>query len=150
MKILLDTNVLLRLNDQATTESSAKSAIMTLHEASHDLLLVPQVIYEFWVVGTRPKENNGLGLTPKAVEQILNQWERTLTVLPDEASILPLWKKLVVEHDVKGKTAHDARIVAAMLHHKVGGLLSYNATDFLRYKEVIVRTPADVLAASDF
>ncbi|MFK7819474.1 MAG: type II toxin-antitoxin system VapC family toxin [Planctomycetaceae bacterium] len=150
MRILLDTNILLRLNDGRTTNSAAKPAIVTLHKAGHNLCLVPQVIYEFWVVATRPKENNGLGLAPKEVEQILSQWEETLPVLPDEASILPVWKRLVTDLGVKGKTAHDTRIVAAMLHHDVEGLLSFSTTDFSRYKEIAVRTPAEVLGVSGF
>lgn len=54
MKILLDTNVLLRLEDlDHGQHSQARSAIDILYANGHELVLVPQVIYECWVVTPR-------------------------------------------------------------------------------------------------
>ena len=37
---------------------------------------------------------------------------------------------------MKGKEAHDARIVAAMLAHRVSNLLTFNMGDFKRYTQI--------------
>jgi len=49
MRILLDTNVLLRLDDTAHAQHvEAVSAMDELHASGHHLVLVPQVVYEYW------------------------------------------------------------------------------------------------------
>jgi len=42
---------------------------------------------------------------------------------------------------VTGKRAHDARLVAAMLRHRISQLLTINATDFTRYTGIAVVEP---------
>lgn len=49
-------------------------------------------------------------------------------------------------YKVVGKTAHDARLVAAMHAHGLTHLLTFNEPDFRRYAGIIVLTPAGVLA----
>ena len=39
-------------------------------------------------------------------------------------------ERVVVDYDVKGKNAHDARLVAAMLRQDVSHLLTFNDQDF--------------------
>ena len=47
MKVLLDANVLLRLEDfDHAQHSVARSAIDALDASGHELVLVPQVLYE--------------------------------------------------------------------------------------------------------
>ncbi len=43
-------------------------------------------------------------------------------------------------HDVKGKTAHDARPVAAMRRHGLSRLLTFNASHFARFDGIAVLT----------
>jgi len=45
---------------------TALDATTTLVQRGDHPCLVPQVLYEFWVVATRPKAVNGLGLTVAA------------------------------------------------------------------------------------
>jgi hypothetical protein len=58
-------------------------------------------------------------------------------VLNDTAEILPEWEKLVVKYHVSGKHAHDTRLVAAMIVHKVPKILTFNQSDFLRYPRLL-------------
>jgi predicted nucleic acid-binding protein len=51
---------------------------------------------------------------------------------------------LVSKHEVKGKEVHDARIVAAMLAHRVTHLLTFNTADFKRYTEIAAINPREV------
>jgi ssRNA-specific RNase YbeY (16S rRNA maturation enzyme) len=46
-----------------------------------------------------------------------------------------------VQHDVKGKNAHDARLFAYMLIHGVTHLLTFNLSDFTRFAEIQVIDP---------
>ena len=64
MSILLDANVLLRLADATNAAHAvAAAAVATLRAQGETLGIVPQSVYEFWVVATRPIANNGLGLS---------------------------------------------------------------------------------------
>ena len=64
MRVLLDTNVLLRAVEPRHVHHVASAqAIDAMRKAGHELVIVPQVIYEFWSVATRPIENNGLGMS---------------------------------------------------------------------------------------
>ncbi len=57
MRILLDTNVLLRIADKShVMHQEAVDAVELLDERGHECVIVPQVIYEYWVVATRPLE----------------------------------------------------------------------------------------------
>jgi len=68
--ILLDTNLLTRMTRSHEPQAdTARAAIQTLLERGELLVLVPQNLYEFWVVATRPPGapptgSNGLGMPP--------------------------------------------------------------------------------------
>jgi predicted nucleic acid-binding protein len=51
---------------------------------------------------------------------------------------------MVVQHRVSGKSVHDARLVAAMIVHGIGEILTFNMQDFTRYTEISVLDPANV------
>ena len=110
-----------------------------------EICLIPQVLYEYWVVATRPVEVNGLGMSPTAVGDSLRDLIDTYELHRDEGRVFDLWQQLVNTHAVKGKNAHDARIVAAMLCHGLTTLVTFNVPDFARFTEINVFSPADVL-----
>ena len=63
--IALDSNILVRhASPKDPLCSIAKAALGILRSDRRSLHLVPQNLYEFWVVGTRPVTVNGLGLIP--------------------------------------------------------------------------------------
>jgi len=60
MRILLDTNVLCRLAERGHSHHAiAENSVTKLRDDQHELCLVPQVLYEYWVVATRPTSENG-------------------------------------------------------------------------------------------
>jgi predicted nucleic acid-binding protein len=62
MTILVDTNVLLRLSVSAhPMHGASRNAIVKLQANGERLVIVPQNIYEYWVVATRPLAQNGMG-----------------------------------------------------------------------------------------
>ena len=147
MRILLDTNVLLRLADAGRdSHADAIDAVDWLVAHGYEPVLVPQNLYEYWAVATRPVENNGLGMSPPQVDQAISQWLPLFRLLLDERGIFKLWRELVTVHEVKGKTSHDARLVAAMQRHEVAHLLTINRQDFLRFTRITTVTPHDILS----
>src|SRR3712207_3746285 len=65
MNVLIDTNILGRIVEVGHAQHRvASDAADALRRAGDTLCLVPQVLYEFWVVATRPIAANGLGFPP--------------------------------------------------------------------------------------
>ena len=150
MNVMLDTNVLVRMTDPDDAHfASTVDAIRRLDDSACNLVIVPQVLYEFWGVATRPLENNGLGLNPNEAHSEIQGILELYRLLRDERAIFPIWEQLVTRYDVKGKPAHDARLVAAMIRHSITHLLTYNTSDFKRYSEITALSPMSVLDGAD-
>ncbi len=142
MRMLLDANVLLRSSQlRHILYLPAQRAIDELLRAGHELLLVPQVLYEYWVVATRPLGENGLGLSVDAVGQRFERFQRIFPLISDEAGVFAAWKTLVQQFGVRGKPAHDTRLVAAMQCHRISHIVTFDTAHFRRYPEVVVIDP---------
>jgi predicted nucleic acid-binding protein len=64
MRILIDTNVLARIAHKNHAHTPiAHAALRRLWSDGHELRIVPQVLYEYWSVATRPVAENGLGFS---------------------------------------------------------------------------------------
>jgi predicted nucleic acid-binding protein len=138
MVILVDSNVLLRAVTRPHADYSLILSVLTsLRDQGHRLAMVPQGAYEYYVVATRPVDQNGLGLTSAGAIQDLDELLDLFTLLRDERSVFTCWRRLIEEYSVHGKTAHDARVVAAMLRHGIAYLLTFNVSDFTRYRDRI-------------
>ncbi|WP_459555203.1 type II toxin-antitoxin system VapC family toxin [Lacunimicrobium album] len=138
MNILVDANILVRLAKQDDADHLAAIKVLEdIQRRGHRPAVVPQCIYEFYVVATRPLVNNGLGLTNSRVDQDIADILLTFVLLPDVPAIFEKWREITSGHRVLGKTAHDARIVAAMLVHGIQHLVTFNCTDFNRYSALI-------------
>jgi hypothetical protein len=62
MNILLDTNILGRLAQPThPMHAAARDAVTTLQRAGEMLRIVPQNLYEFWVIATRPSPSMDWG-----------------------------------------------------------------------------------------
>jgi predicted nucleic acid-binding protein len=143
MLVLVDTNVLLRTVEPLHSHHTAAVTVLrTIKQAGHELCVVPQIHYEFWVVATRPIAQNGLNMTPTEVEVELQRLGPPLfRLLRDERTVYDFWRELVGKHEVCGKQVHDARLVAAMCRHNITHLLTFNISDFQRYSEISLLDP---------
>lgn len=147
MRILLDTNILLRLSDTDHPASAEVVAVLDWLDAQTiDGVLVPQVLYEYWVVATRLLEHNGLGRDNVTATTDIRDFMTLFRLLLDERGVFVQWQKLVTDYSVVGKLAHDTRLVAAMKRHGVTDILTFNKPDFVRFTGIRVFTPADILA----
>jgi len=67
MRILLDTNVVLRLGDKShAMHGEALAAIDWLDANGHECVIVPQVLYEYWVVCNQRLHAGGSSSRPNA------------------------------------------------------------------------------------
>ncbi|CAN5844501.1 hypothetical protein BH24DEI2_BH24DEI2_15760 [soil metagenome] len=143
-RYLADTNVLLRYADTgADQHSPILRALEALTLRQDEVVIVPQTIYEFWSVATRPADKNGLGWESVEVRRVVDKLVRRFALLHDTPRVFTNWLELVTTHDVKGKQVHDARLVAAMQTHGLSNLLTLNVKDFERYPVTPVH-PDDV------
>ena len=72
MKVLLDTNILLRLSaTQAAEHADVVRAVASLLSRGDEPVITPQVLIELWVVATRPTNVNGFGWTPAQTEHVV-------------------------------------------------------------------------------
>lgn len=148
MHVLVDSNILLRMCQPAHPQQQpAIDALTALRGRGHTICIVPQNLYEFWVVATRPTAANGLDRTPGQAASLLIALRHQFLLLPEVTDVLYHWERLVLTFGVSGKQAHDARLVAAAMAHGIGHLLTFNAADFQRFPAVTVHTPDTVAQA---
>jgi predicted nucleic acid-binding protein len=134
MRILVDTNVLIRLFQASNPVAPiADLAIRQLLTANFIPCLLPQNLYELWAVATRPAAQNGFGMTCLESDQLVKKCLAQFRLMRDERGVFDLWMSLVLNHQVQGKNSHDARLVAAMLKHTIPYILTFNTADFKRY-----------------
>lgn len=96
-----------------------------------------QVLYELYVVATKPADKNGLGLSSAAVLKKLKEITDTYTFLNDPDNLFFEWHSMMSEFAITGKSAHDARLVAFMRIHNIEHIYSINAKHFMRYSGII-------------
>ncbi len=146
MSYLVDTNILTRLAEPGHPKhQQALDAVKHLVGVGHTLHIVPQNLYEFWVVCTRPTSVNGLGKTAAEAATELANLKGLFRLLDETPVLYGVWERLVAGTPVIGKNAHDARLVAAMMVHGLTHLLTFNTKDFPRYSGITAVEPANVL-----
>ena len=121
--------------------TAALKAIDQLSQQGFRCCIVPQVLYEYWVVGTRPVEQNGLNHRTEHVARDIQRLQQLFHLLKDERTIFEQWQTLVLDRSIRGKSAHDARLVAAMKRHDIKDILTNNESDFKRFEEITIHVP---------
>lgn len=146
MRVLLDTNILMRLVDKASAEHEVcVNAIQKLNDEGNDLLVCAQVLIEFWSAATRPKEANGMGMAAASAREWLEELLKSMELVSELPDIGIRWLDLVSKHAVISKQAHDARLVAFATGHKVDFLLTLNLKDFSRFhSELRCKSPVGI------
>jgi predicted nucleic acid-binding protein len=142
---LVDTNVLLRRAQRQSAEhQEVTEALDHLLAAGRALFVTPQILMEYWSVATRPAHLNGLGLTPDTADEELTILEGIFDLVPEGLEVYPTWRRLVRAHRVSGRQVHDAHIVASMESAGIPTILTFNQTDFIRYRQISILLPADI------
>jgi predicted nucleic acid-binding protein len=142
MRMLLDTNVLCRSIDSKSSEyQQLNLALQQLHAEGAEFCIVPQNLYELWVIITRSISSNGFERSHQEAIELLTDAMSYFTLLEEIPSVRTNWLKLIDQFQVHGKNAHDARLVAAMNAHGVQTLLTLNTKDFARYTMISLMDP---------
>ena len=143
-RILLDTNLLLRMHDVASPDQPiAEEAIVKLRLRGDLLCITVQNLIEFWSVATRPVNVNGLAWATQRAEIEVNLLLNNFSLLPDPPDVLKYWLALVAQHDIKGRRTHDARLAAVMQAHGITHLLTFNPDDFKSFTNLTLIHPSD-------
>jgi len=133
-RVMLDTNVLLAATDEGRAEHRDALTVVNDWAAAHtDLCTSGQILREYLAVATRPADNNGLGLRlPDALGNVRAIRERT-TLLAEDPKVADRLLGLLADVECRGKQIHDANLVATMLVHGVGTVVTMNLEDFARF-----------------
>lgn len=143
----VDTNVLLRLaNPRQPHHQLIVAALRRLAARDVELCFTPQNLGEFWNVATRPVDRNGFGLSPREAASQVAAIERRMKLLPESESVYEVWKRLLVEFEVRGVQVHDAHLAAILAVHGVTHLLTFNGEDFRRFPSLVAVHPDAVQA----
>ena len=134
MRVLLDTNVLLRsIFGPPAARATARRAVRTLQGQGDDLLVCLQNLTEFWQNATKTKAANGYDLSIAEADRRVGLIMTDFTFLPDPPGTLTVWRRLTVSHDVRGTLVHDARLAATAIAAGVSQILTFNGRDFARF-----------------
>ena len=138
----LDTNVLLAATDEGRrVHTAAVSVFLKLTGDGIHLAISGQVIREYLVAATCPVEQNGLGLRlDDALGNVAEFRSRTI-FLEETHQVADDLIKLIGSAGIHGKRIHDMNIVATMLSHGVGTLITFNPGDFSGVDDIEVRIP---------
>ncbi len=148
MPYMADTNILLRfIAPTDPNHALVRDAIYSLLKGKEEVCYTSQNLAEFWNVCTRPvTSRSGFGLSIEETDRRAKVVEHYFTFLPDSEAVHTQWRRLVVDYRVSGVQVHDARLVAAMLVHRLTHILTFNTSDFARYAEITVVHPTAVTA----
>lgn len=142
MKVLLDTNILLRMGEPSHPHHAAtKTALRDLAAAQHSFCISTQTVSEFLAVATRPIADRGLGMSSSAADTLLFRLISKLEMLYEGKAAVDELRRLVVLHNVSGKSVHDTKLVATMTMNSVDHLLTLNSRDFARFKNIRILDP---------
>lgn len=146
MRVLVDTNILLRsVQPSHPLFPEATGAVSKLLQNGETLVLTSQNIAEFWNVATRPAGVNGLGMGTQEVTKEIASIESFFVLLADTPGVYPEWKRIVTRYHVVGVKAYDARLVAFMRAYSVESILTFNVSDFERYRTINAIHPSSVM-----
>ena len=137
--ILLDTNILVHGNQETSPHYTAIiQKLVEFADNNEELAICPQVLYEFYVMATRPAESRGgLGLSSdEALEQI-EKFQSTYTFIDDPDNLFAAWRQLMVKYGSQGTAGHDARLVAFMQTQSIDQIYTMNSKHFTRYADII-------------
>ena len=131
---MLDTNVFLAATDESRAEHSGALALLNRWpDANATLCVSGQILREYLTVATRPADRNGLGLKPAEAAANVRAIQDRTALLAEDARVTERLLRLCDDVQFAGRQVHDANVVATMLVHGVGTVVTMNAGDFERF-----------------
>ncbi|MFI5386131.1 MAG: type II toxin-antitoxin system VapC family toxin [Fimbriimonadales bacterium] len=147
MRYILDTNVLLRLVlVDEPDHPVVLNAVTKLESEGHELCCTTQSLREFWHVGTRSSEANGLGRSPEDILALISEICGRCRVLSEDAATFDEWLTLVSSASVRGAACHDANHIAIAKAHRVDRVMTFDLGHFNRFTAsgIVAVSPRDI------
>lgn len=142
MRVLLDTNIILRRTNPAAPEYTAVVAsLQSLVVQGHTCCVCAQNLVELWAVMTRPLSSNGLALDPGEARRRIDTVLASLTFVHDPPVLFMSWLDLCTTHEVRGRQVFDARLVALMVGTGIDRFVTLTPVDFTRYPMIELIVP---------
>jgi predicted nucleic acid-binding protein len=143
---MLDTNVILSATDEGRAEHRQAMLIFSDWAGRGTTLYASgQIMREYLAVATRPADKNGLGLKQADALANVRAFRTRTRLLSEDDKVADRLLGLLDEIPCGGKQVHDANVVATMLVHGIGSLVTINFGDFTRFARHINVIPlADV------
>jgi predicted nucleic acid-binding protein len=138
--ILLDTNILIHGNQDASPHfSRITNKLIEFADNDEELVICPQVIYEFYAVATRPVEaRGGLGLSGESALSQIQKFHANYLFINDSENLFNVWLQLLQKYNSLGTSAHDTRLVAFMKSQNIDQLYTMNHRHFNRYEDIVI------------
>lgn len=137
-RVVLDANVLLSASDEARRDHhSALAALNDWPAAGVTLYTSGQILREYLAVATRPAGANGLGMARADAVANVRALRGRLRLMAEHEKVADRLIELLEAVDCTGRQVHDANVVATMLTHGVGTVVTGNAGDFARFGDRI-------------
>ena len=141
--ILLDANIALRLASPRTSSTlSPRWRSSVLHSRGETFAIVPQTIYEFWAVATRPLAVNGLGLSVPACQTEIGKLMTYTTFLPDQPGFICRMGVAGRHSSMPGQGIPRCPTRCRHADAWFDQILTFNVADFQRYPGLTVIDPA--------
>lgn len=139
--VFVDTNVLVyRVWQAAPQHPQAVAALQSLAGRGSICWLSRQVLREYLCAVTRHLAAGPIRSQSEAVADV--RWlAQRFEVAEDGPDVTARLLDLLLRHPTAGKQIHDANIVATMLVHRIGRLLTFNSADFTRFAGLIELEP---------
>ena len=131
--MFIDTNVLVRARFTVAPEHGlARARLSDAIGSSERPRISRQVVREYLAVVTRPQLWSAPLAMPDAIRDV-DWFLSVFDILEDGPDVTRALTALCREVHVGGRQIHDANIVATMLAHGEGRLLTFDGEDFRRY-----------------
>lgn len=138
--VFVDTSVIIAASvAEHPSHEVARDAVDHLVHDQTPLCISPQVCREILAVLTR-QPVAGRTFTTEEALTVLGGWRHGANLLVEDGAVVDILETLIERHGVRGKQVHDCNIVAVMLVHKIGRLVTRNPADFKRFKGIVVES----------
>lgn len=140
-RLFLDTNVLVQATQvTAPLHAVSREAVEAADARGAELWISRQVLREYLAVLSRPQTYTA-PLAPATLAARVQQFEAQFRVADEDVRVTQQLIALLQQIPTGGRQVHDANIVATMLVHRVGQLLTHNTVDFARFAAYITLVP---------
>lgn len=139
--LFLDTNILIYATDRGSPlQPVALGAVEAARDAGVPLVVSPQVLREYLAVALRPATAGG-GASLEDVRANIETFRAAFQIVAETDAVVERLVRLLPRLPAGRRRVHDANIVATMLTHGVGRLLTHNVGDFAPFADLITVVP---------